>query len=399
MDAGAAHAGGGGVTETARSSAPAAGMRVLLVVFQWSRGGGLEAVTWEAARSLGVLGAEVEVWSVMQPGAVAVEGIAARGLAPAGGRAARSLDARWLWKPRLAREVAREARRFDLVIAGHPWLLPALRAGLRDRPGRVPCWTWAHGIEVWGRAGERIAADLAWADRVLAVSRFTRGQVAAWARPERLALLHNPVDTALYTPGPAPAGADLLVVGRLSRAERYKGQDVLLRALRPLEARLGRPVTLRIVGDGDWRPDLQREAEALGVADRVDFAGRLPFAGLLDAYRGCGVFAMPSRVDRPARGLWTGEGLGIVYLEAQACGRPAIASTEGGAPDAVLPGRTGLLADPRDPADVADAAASLLADPVRAAEMGARGRRWVEENFSVDRFRARLGDLLRGGGD
>ncbi|HEX6041334.1 glycosyltransferase family 4 protein [Longimicrobium sp.] len=376
----------------------AGGLRVLVVVFHWSRGGGLEAVGWEIARGLGALGAAVEVWSVAQAGPQEVDGAAARGLAPQrGGRVARSLDARGLWRVRLAREAARGAHRFDLVIAAHPWLLPPLRHGLDGRPGRPACWAWAHGIEVWGQAGARIARDLAWADRVVAVSRFTRDQVSPWVRPERLALVHNPVDTEFYTPGaPAAPGADLLVVGRLARAERYKGHDVLLRALGPLEARLGRPVTLRVVGDGDWRPDLEREAAALGVADRVEFAGRVPFPALLDAYRGCGVFAMPSRVDRPRRGLWTGEGLGIVYLEAQACGRPVVASTEGGAPDAVAPGETGVLADPRDPAAVARAAAELLADPARAAEMGARGRRWVEEHFSLPRFRARLAALLPG---
>lgn len=374
----------------------AAGMRVLLVGFQWSRGGGLEAVTWEVARSLRALGANVEVWSVRQSGEVEVEGIAARGLAPSGGRIARSLDARWLWKARLAREVARHAGRFDLVIAGHAWILPALRAGLGEKPGRPRCWSWAHGIEVWGQPGERIAPALAWADRVVAVSRFTRDQLGPWVREERLSLVHNPVDTTIFIPGPvSKPGADLLVVGRLARDERYKGHEVLMAALPKIERRLGRPVTLKVVGDGDWRPELEREAAGLGVADRVEFAGRLPFAELLEAYRGCGVFAMPSRVDRRPRGLWTGEGLGIVYVEAQACGRPAIASTEGGAPDAVLPGETGLLADPRDPDAIAEAAASLLADPERAARMGARGRQWAEENFSVERFRQRLDELLR----
>jgi phosphatidylinositol alpha-1,6-mannosyltransferase len=371
-------------------------MRVLLVVFQWSRAGGLEAVTWEVGRSLRALGAEVEVWSVAQTGEVTVDGITARGRAPAG-RVARSLDARWGRRRRLAREAAAQAGRFDLVIAGHPWLLPPLHAGLGDGPGRPRCWAWTYGIDVWGQPGRRLAPHLAWADRVVSISRFTRGQVAPWVRPERLSLVHTPVDTALYTPGPPSGpGADLLVVGRLDRRERYKGHEVLFRALAPLEARLGRRVTLRVVGGGDLRPALEAEARALDVADRVEFAGRLPLPALVDAYRSCGVFAMPSRVERRARGLWTGEGLGIVYLEAQACGRPVVASTEGGAPDALRPGETGLLADPRDPLAVAAAAAELLSDPGRAAEMGGAGRRWVDEHFSVDRFRERLAALLRG---
>jgi glycosyltransferase involved in cell wall biosynthesis len=392
------------MTDARRDADPpvpvAAGMRVLLVVFQWSRAGGLEAVTWEVGRSLRAMGAELEVWSVAQPGGVVVDGIAARGRAPAGGRIARSVDARWGWQRRLAREAAAQAGRFDLVIAGHPWLLPPLHAGLGDGPRRPRCWAWTYGIDVWGRPGRRLAPHLAWADRVVSISRFTRDQVAPWVRPERLSLVPPPVDTAVYTPGPASGtGADLLVVGRLDRRERYKGHEVLFRALAPLEARLGRRVTLRVVGDGDLRPALEREAAALGVADRVDFAGRLPLPALVDAYRACGVFAMPSRVDRRPRGLWTGEGFGIVYVEAQACGRPVVASTEGGAPDAVRPGETGLLADPRDPVAVADAAAELLSDPGKAAEMGGAGRRWVEETFSVASFRERLAGLLRGESD
>ena len=188
------------------------------------------------------------------------------------------------------------------------------------------------------------------------------GVAAAWIaqRPGTLALVPPSVDTARFTPGPAPAGPDLLIVGRLVPGEGYKGHEVLFRALGPLGERLGRPATLRVVGDGLARADLQARAAALGVASQVDFAGRLPASQLVAAYRGCGVFAMPSRVERRPRGLWTGEGLGIVYLEAQACGRPVIASTEGGAPDAIRPGETGLLADPRDPDAIATAAAVAL---------------------------------------
>jgi phosphatidylinositol alpha-1,6-mannosyltransferase len=324
------------------------------------------------------------------------EGIRARGRGAARGRVARSLDARLLWRRRLATEVSRAAGRFDLVIAGHPWLLPALHAGLGDAPGRPRCWAWSYGIDVWGQPGRRLAPHLAWADRVVAISRFTRDQVAPFVHPGRLALVPPSVDTERFTPGPAPAGPDLLIVGRLVPGEGYKGHEVLFRALGPLGERLGRAATLRVVGEGAARAELEARAAELGVADRVEFAGRVPVERLVEAYRGCGVFAMPSRVERRPRGLWTGEGLGIVYLEAQACGRPVVASTEGGAPDAVRPGETGLLADPRDPLAVAAAAAELLEDPQKAAEMGRAGRRWVEENFSIGRFRDRLAALLRG---
>lgn len=103
---------------------------------------------------------------------------------------------------------------------------------------------------------------------------------------------------------------------------------------------------------------------------------------------------MPSRVDRPERGYWSGEGFGLVYVEAAACGRPVIASTEGGAPETIVSGQTGLLVNPRSPEAVAHAIASVLADPARADEMGRQGRVLAETSFSRERFRSHLQELL-----
>jgi len=127
---------------------------------------------------------------------------------------------------------------------------------------------------------------------------------------------------------------------------------------------------------------------------RVEFRGRIGTEELIEAYRRCAVFAMPSRVDTHPRKVWTGEGFGIVYLEAAACGRPVIASTEGGAPEAIIPGKTGFLVDPRSPEAIADALAILLADPAEADKMGRAGRVWVETNFSIEVFRERVRELF-----
>ncbi|HET7233289.1 MAG TPA: glycosyltransferase family 4 protein [Longimicrobium sp.] len=369
-------------------------MRVLLPVFEWSRAGGIEAVTVQITHAFARLGAQVDVWSVMQPGAPDVGGVAARGLAPAG-RVARSVNGRWLWRRRLAREIARRASGYDLVVAGHASLLAPIREGLSGLRRRPPCWVWAYGIEVWGGPGEQVARDLAWADHVVSISRFTAEQVKAWVPAERLTVIPPLVDVETFTPAETPVErSEILIAGRMSTAERYKGHEVLFAALPKVEERLGRPVRLRVVGDGDLRPELQARAAAMGLAERVEFTGRLPLSGLLEAYRRCAVFAMPSRVERRPAGLWTGEGFGIVYLEAQACGRPVLASTDGGAPETVRPGETGLLADPANAEAVADALAGLLADPGRADQMGRAGRAFVVDNFSEARFRERLHELL-----
>jgi phosphatidylinositol alpha-1,6-mannosyltransferase len=370
-------------------------MRALLIVFEWSRAGGLETATLQIARELAAIGVEVDVWSVMQHGAAEVDGIPARGLAP-GGRLARSLNGRFFWPVRLAREVARAAREYDLVIAGHASLLPSVRRGLSTLRTRPACWVWTYGIEVWGAAGQALAADLAWVDRAIAISGFTRDQLRAWIPAERIDVIAPYVDTAVFTPDPSvPVQRDeVLITGRMARAEAYKGHEVLFAALPLAEEMLGRPLRLRVVGDGDLRAELEAAAKDAGIGDRVEFTGRIPFDGLVEAYRRCAVFAMPSRVERRPAGLWTGEGLGIVYLEAQACGRPVVASTDGGAPDTVEAGRSGVLADPADPRAVAAALAELLGDPGRADEMGRAGRAFVEANFSAGRFRDRLRALV-----
>ncbi len=103
------------------------------------------------------------------------------------------------------------------------------------------------------------------------------------------------------------------------------------------------------------------------------------------------VFAMPCRTRRGGLDV---EGLGMVYLEAAACGRPVVAGTSGGAPEAVQDGVTGPVVDPRSPGAVAAAVTGLLDDPARAAAMGAAGRAWVEQRWSWDTIGASFATLL-----
>ena len=90
------------------------------------------------------------------------------------------------------------------------------------------------------------------------------------------------------------------------------------------------------------------------------------------------------------------EGLGIVYLEASACGLPVIAGDSGGAPDAVLEGETGFVVDGNSVIDISSRAIQLLQDPVLRARMGARGRAWVEEKWRWDQIAERHQALLAG---
>jgi phosphatidylinositol alpha-1,6-mannosyltransferase len=88
------------------------------------------------------------------------------------------------------------------------------------------------------------------------------------------------------------------------------------------------------------------------------------------------------------------EGLGIVFLEASASGVPVVAGRSGGAPETVLDDETGLVVDGWDVGAIAATVGDLLADPDRAARMGAAGRRWVVENWQWKNQAARLAELL-----
>jgi phosphatidyl-myo-inositol dimannoside synthase len=128
----------------------------------------------------------------------------------------------------------------------------------------------------------------------------------------------------------------LLTVTRLTRYSARKNVDGVLAALALLKGRLA--IRYTIVGDGDDRARLEDLARELGVAEEVEFAGTLAAEELLGRYRKADLFILASKASRDDV-----EGFGIVYLEACAAGVPVICSREGGAVDAVEPGRNGLV--------------------------------------------------------
>jgi phosphatidylinositol alpha-1,6-mannosyltransferase len=163
----------------------------------------------------------------------------------------------------------------------------------------------------------------------------------------------------------------------VSRLVPRKGQDALIHAW-PRVLRAVPDAALLLVGGGPYRPTLERQRAELGVAGSVRITGEVPWEELPAHYDAGNVFAMPCRTRR--RGLDV-EGLGIVYLEASAAGLPVIAGDSGGAPDAVLPGESGVVVDGRSVAAVAESVVALLANPVGAAAMGEKGRSWIEREW------------------
>ena len=164
----------------------------------------------------------------------------------------------------------------------------------------------------------------------------------------------------------------LFVGGLLER----KGVTHLVDAVRRLPARL--PWKLVLVGEGPDLADLQAQARAGGIEDRVAFRGQVPDAELHAAYSAADVFVLPAVVD--SRG--DTEGLGVVLLEAMNYHLPVIASGLGGITDIVLHEKTGLLVPQRDPQALADALLRIADDPALAARLAAGGHQHAQQNFS-----------------
>ena len=291
----------------------------------------------------------------------------------------------------------------DAVWFGAAAPLGLLARALREAGARRIVAT-THGHEVgWAAVPgtrqmlRRIASDV---DVLTYLGAFTRHRLAsAIGRKNvgKLARLRPGVDATVFRPGLGAAIrsdlglADRRVVVCVSRLMPRKGQDVLIRALPAVQQRVP-DAALLVVGGGPARGSLERLAAATGMGESVVFTGSVPWDAL-PAYYGAGdVFAMPCRSR--LRGLDV-EGLGIVFLEAAACGLPVIAGDSGGAPDALADGATGRLVDGRSVPKVADAVAGLLADPDLARLMGDRGRDWVQREWSWDATAATLREMLQ----
>jgi len=261
----------------------------------------------------------------------------------------------------------------------------------------------AHGSDLMEFARHALAGRLATtilrgADRIIANSRFTAGEVVRLgADPGRVRVVHPVVDARRFEAERAAATmraryglAGRIVLLTVARLVPRKGHDVVLEALRLVRHACPAAHYL-VVGDGPARADLERAAERLGLSDAVTFAGFVQDDELPACYAAADVFVMVSR-ERPAKG--DVEGFGIVYLEASAAGRAVVAGRSGGVMDAVEDGVTGLLVDPEDPRAVAEAIVHLLDDPDLRHRMARAGRARVLERFSPRRGSAAFTEML-----
>jgi phosphatidylinositol alpha-1,6-mannosyltransferase len=180
------------------------------------------------------------------------------------------------------------------------------------------------------------------------------------------------------------------VIVCVARLVHRKGQDQLIKAMPDILKKYPDAILL-IVGQGPIEQMLRNSARQLGITNKVIFTGRVAHSDLPDYIRLGEIFAMP------VRSRFSGfevEGLGIVYLEASACGLPVVVGNSGGAKDAVIDQVTGLLVDGTNVDQISKVICELLADPIRSKAMGEAGRGWVISNWQLATWSEKFNKLL-----
>jgi phosphatidylinositol alpha-1,6-mannosyltransferase len=295
-------------------------------------------------------------------------------------------------------------REIHNVFFGAAAPLGLLSHGLR-RAGATRIVALTHGHEVWWAklwpftmAIRHIGKGV---DVLTYLGNFTKNAISRSLTPSAqssMVRIAPGIDTSHFAP---VEDAHLLkeeldlagkrVIVSVGRLVHRKGQDTLVEAL-PAILHEFPDAHLLFVGVGPHLEYIHKRAIQLGVLGNVSFVGRVQY-GELPRFISVGeIFAMPSR-SRLA-GLEV-EGLGIVYLEASACGLPVVGGLSGGAPDALLEGETGFAVDGLNPAAVSHAILKLLREPELAAKMGQRGRDWVIQEWEWRHWSARFNSLFQ----
>ena len=227
------------------------------------------------------------------------------------------------------------------------------------------------------------------ADAIIAVSNFTKAYLTSrmGVASQKIELIYNGVNLDRFKE--QQKSTDLLdrygleekrVILTVGRLVERKGIDLVIRSIPKIVSKFP-DIHYLIVGDGPYRSALEQLAQETGVADRVTFAGLVDDNELVGHYALCDVFVMPNR-ELPDGDT---EGFGLVFLEANACGKPVIAGKAGGTSDAVRDEYNGLLVDGTNLDEIATAVIRILADEQLYARLRAGGLEYARMSDSRSR--------------
>ena len=277
--------------------------------------------------------------------------------------------------------------RVKFFLVGHGLEL----APYRDRPVKGQPWNIAlsnllHNAVLKAEFFVR-GANFRGAKAVFVPSEFTKKMILdLGVKDERIFVTNCGVDIQKFNPDRGCNGVrsgygieGKKVILSLGRLIRRKGVDMALQAMPRVLESVEDAVYL-IVGQGEYERQLRRIAAKQKLNGQVIFAGYVPDYRIPDFYNACDLFLMPAR-ECPGGDV---EGFGIVFLEANACGKPVIGGRSGGVTEAVVDETSGLLVDPRSKDELSGAIIRLLTDKNLSKELGSRGRQRVVDNFTWD---------------
>jgi len=319
-------------------------------------------------------------------------------------RSSRYAKARALWLRDLARDpTPNRVRRFGqaLVLAAElPPGIDRLHAHFLHTPASVTRyaaellglpWTGsAHAKDIWTTPEWEKREKLASCEWLVTCTGVNRDHLASLAPAGRVELVYHGLDASRF---PAPpqraASSGPVVILSVCRLVEKKGVDTLFHALALLPA--GLRWKLVQVGSGPLRKKLERLADSLGIAEKIEWRGALDQGELLAEYRKADLFALASRIARDG----DRDGAPNVIAEAQSQALACVATRVSAIPELVRDGTTGLLVAENDPAGLARALGELIADPARRRVLGAAGQARIREQFqledNLDRLAAKFG--------
>ena len=281
------------------------------------------------------------------------------------------------------------------VIHAHAALPCGHAAALLSRRLNIPFVVTVHGLDVFNNCHlggipaawrRKVSVEVYGAARTVVCISGKVQEILKTGTPAETCstIVYNGVNPSLFSPNPAAGGPfdpEILIVGTLLRS---KGHELVLRALGHLRPSFSQ-LRCRIIGEGPDRARFETLVRELGIGRQVQFVGRQSRSEVAEAMRRCSIFVLPSR----------NEGLGCVYLEAMASGKPVIACYGQGIAEVIEHGRNGWLIPADGLEQLVQGLPVLLGSPELRAAIGAGARRTILEKLTLAHQAQHLARIYR----
>lgn len=276
----------------------------------------------------------------------------------------------------------------------HPEATIAWLAGFRN------VFILGHGTEFlsghsWFRKNFWLPVYARWilkqSQAVIANSHYTARLIKEVSPKASIKVLPLGVNPNFFRPIASKKNDGNLYLVTVSRILQFKGYDFVANVIACLPEHYRSKIRWTIGGKGDYLEELQQLVRKLGIEQQVDFCGFVPDEDLPMVYSSADVFIMPTREQE---GDTSVEGFGLVFLEAQACGTPAIGARTGGIPDAVIPGEGGWLINQDNTEELSALLQSLIDQPESVTAQALAGRKRVENTANWSYYCSQLKNIF-----